>query len=353
MDDRQILLEEWLQDYFKGAEFTLTPLCGDASFRRYFRIKTGANGSFIAMDAPPDKESILAFVHIARSWHAEDLHMPEVFAESEEKGFLLLSDFGDLLYLTAIKTSDAPHETADRLYQQAFTSLLKIQRSASPKGYPLPKYDRPTLLQEMRLFTEWLLPKTLNIELTKQESTDLERCFKQLVDSAMMQPQHPVHRDYHSRNLMVIGGVDEPAILDFQDAVIGPVTYDLVSLLRDCYIAWPEDEVERWVRIYYDLSKEARLHDASWRSFQRWFDLMGIQRHLKAAGIFSRLMVRDGKPGYLADIPQTLRYLLQVSSHYKDMKVLHDLLETKILPIADHLLPKRALPDLHKDCKAE
>lgn len=346
MDDRLSLLELWLQEYFSGAAFWLTPLCGDASFRRYFRVNAGDQGAFIAMDAPPDKESTSDFVSIAQSWRAEQIYTPEIFAEDESQGFLLISDFGDQLYLNAIQSSESHYEKAIELYDQAFDTLLKIQLSDSPKGHPLPKYDRPTLIQEMRLFTEWLLPQTLNIELDDQEAADIERCFKQLVDSAMTQPQHPVHRDYHSRNLMVLQDLNTPGVLDFQDAVIGPVTYDLVSLLRDCYIAWPEEAVEHWVKQYYEQSKEARLHDATWRSFQRWFDLMGLQRHLKAAGIFSRLMVRDGKKGYLPDIPQTLDYILTVSARYKEMKALHDLMQMRIMPVAEHLLPRRSIPSI-------
>lgn len=346
MDDRLSILELWLQEYFSGTPFTLVALSGDASFRRYFRVDAGAQGSFIAMDAPPDKESTTDFVSIAQSWRAEQIYTPEIFAEDEAQGFLLISDFGDQLYLNAIQASDNPYEKAIELYDQAFDTLLKIQLSDAPKGHPLPKYDRPKLIQEMRLFTEWLLPQTLNIQLEEQEAADIERCFKHLVDSAMTQPQHPVHRDYHSRNLMVLPGVGAPGVLDFQDAVTGPVTYDLVSLLRDCYIAWPEEAVEQWVKQYYEQSKEARLHDATWRSFQRWFDLMGLQRHLKAAGIFSRLMVRDGKNGYLPDIPQTLDYILKVSARYKEMKPLYDLMQTRILPVAEHLLPRRSIPSM-------
>jgi len=357
MDDRYLHLDKWLKKYFLTRPFKLTSLSGDASFRRYFRVSAEDGEDphhFIAMDAPPEKESIIAFAAIARSWRKDNIQTPEIFAEDEAQGFLLISDFGHTHYLDALQAQGNTTSKAEELYHLAFASLLKIQKTPIPKGHPLPRYDRPKLLQEMRLFTHWLLPKTLNIFLTDQENTEIEICFKHLVDSAMTQPQHTVHRDYHSRNLMVLGESMEPGILDFQDAVVGPITYDLVSLLRDCYIAWPNDKMEKWVKDYYEMSKELRLHDANWRIFQRWFDLMGLQRHLKASGIFSRLSVRDNKQGYLADIPLTLQYIAEVSSRYKEMAALHRLLTEKVLSATEVYLAKEAsipVPDVQTECE--
>ncbi len=278
------------------------------------------------MDAPPEKEPLEPFTTIAEQLFNIGLNVPEILARNVEAGFLLLGDLGSTSYLDRLN-----NETVDRLYGDALGALAVLQ-SCGPEA--LPPYDKPLLLSEMALFRDWFIGKHLALELGETESQQLSTLFEALADSALEQPQVPVHRDYHSRNLMVDS--HNPGIIDFQDAVVGPVTYDLVSLLRDCYIAWPEVQVAEWVEGYHDIALDhGILRQPNTRQFKRWFDWMGVQRHLKAIGIFSRLYHRDGKPGYLKDIPRTLNYLIEVSDHYPELAAFHTLLIDKIMPALD------------------
>jgi aminoglycoside/choline kinase family phosphotransferase len=307
-------LKHWLASELDFSEYTLSPASADASFRRYFRV-TRDGESFIVMDAPPDREDSRPFVRVSKMFFDIGLNVPEVIDENLEQGFLLLSDLGSSPYLDALND-----ESVERLYGDALGALATIQACVPDDG-ALPAYDRTLLLNEMSLFREWLVGKHLGINLSDAQSGMLEAVFSLLADNALAQPQVCVHRDYHSRNLMVTGR-NNPGILDFQDAVVGPVTYDLVSLLRDCYIAWPRAQVEDWALGYRDLALQSGVlreeHEDPVR-FLRWFDLMGVQRHLKAAGIFARLNHRDGKPGYLGDIPRTLGYVLEVAKRYDEL----------------------------------
>lgn len=321
MADRQQLLQEWLKQVLGTNEFDMTAASNDASFRRYFRA-TLKDRSYVAMDAPPDKEDCGPFIKIATAMHEVGLHVPEIHAEDHERGFLLLDDLGTRSYLDELN-----QHTVDNLYADAIESLLILQGSDILDNIDLPLYDETLLMQEMDIFREWYLGTHLGVELSKQQQADLQRVFEVLTSSALEQPTVCVHRDYHSRNLMVVDE-DNPGIIDFQDAVIGPVTYDLVSLLRDCYIEWPQVLVESWAVQFCDelieigvLGKEAR------QSFMRWFDLMGVQRHLKASGIFARLNHRDGKPGYLDDIPRTLGYVKNIARRYDELASLTRLLD--------------------------
>jgi aminoglycoside/choline kinase family phosphotransferase len=325
MPERIKLLKKWLSEATDVKDIELRPASGDASFRRYFRFEIGDGATRIAMDAPPDLEDCRPFVRICRAFEALGLHVPHIFAQDLDRGFLLLSDLGSRLYLDALSG-----ESVDRLYGDALEALVVIQAGAPPEG--LPPYDRKLLLQEMELFREWLARRQLGLDLSEQEQGMLDRVFDRLADSALEQPQVCVHRDYHSRNLMVTASPN-PGILDFQDAVLGPVTYDLVSLLRDCYIRWPRERVETWAMNYYRLAVQSGvLPDEHEGAFLRWFDLMGVQRHLKAAGIFARLNQRDGKPDYLKDIPRTLGYILELVPDYPELAELGDLIEGRILP---------------------
>ncbi|MEH6823869.1 MAG: phosphotransferase [Motiliproteus sp.] len=315
MDQRRQLLHNWIVTAFEQLGIDLDPdwrletVSGDASFRRYFRVHSH-NLSWIAVDAPPEKEDSHAFVNIARTWEALDIHVPKVHLADLTQGFMLLSDLGDVLYLDRL---DA--DSAELLYAQALQTLTHIQQCRTVLGDPLPAYDRTLLQREMELFRDWFLGQQLNLVLTQYEQKLLDTLFESLIVSALAQPQVCVHRDYHSRNLMLIDG-SAPGVIDFQDAVIGPITYDLVSLLRDCYIAWPESQVELWALDYAVLAQQSGLMEAvSPERFLGWFDRMGMQRHLKAVGIFARLNIRDGKPGYLQDIPRTLSYLRQAARH--------------------------------------
>ena len=275
------------------------------------------------MDAPPDKGDMHSYVAIARRFHALGLNVPEVLEENHELGFFLITDLGDQLYLRHL--SD---RTVERLYGDAMGALVVLQAGSFTQaaGKFLPDYDETLLRREMEIFREWYLGRHLGLKLAAGQQAALDETFTLLARAALSQPRVWVHRDYHSRNLMVTDR-NNPGILDFQDAVRGPVTYDLVSLLRDCYIAWPRERVEDWVKGYHDLALQSGIPvgDDDNR-FLRWFDLMGVQRHLKATGIFARLNHRDGKPGYLSDIPRTLGYVQEVSARYAELQPLNALL---------------------------
>jgi aminoglycoside/choline kinase family phosphotransferase len=324
MPQRIEALKTWLSSLSMVGDFSFEPASGDASFRRYFRITSGER-SYIAMDAPPEKEALLPFIQVARSLEKIGLNVPHIFAEEQDQGFLLLEDLGTTLYLDRL---DA--DSVERLYGDALGALITIQACGPREGLPL--YSRKLLMQEMELFREWLLGRELSLSLTRHEQSMLDETFSALADNALRQPQVCVHRDFHSRNLMVTPR-HNPGILDFQDAVIGPVTYDLVSLLRDCYISWSREQVEAWVAGYFELALQSGVlrneHEAD---FLGWFDLMGVQRHLKASGIFARLNQRDAKPGYLEEIPRTLGYILCLAGSYSLLEGLEALLQSKVLP---------------------
>jgi len=300
-DNRKAAIADWIAALDSEPNFRLEVASADASFRRYFRLITD-HGTRIVMDAPPDKESCAPFVAIGRQLSAAGLHAPEIFAEDLGRGFLLLEDFGQRPYLDEL-TSDR----ADGLYGDALAALQVI--CALPTD-GLPPFDRQMMQAELALFRDWYLGRELNLTPSEADFC-LQPLGLALIGNALEQPQVWVHRDYHSRNLMVCE--PNPGILDFQDAVIGPLTYDLVSLLKDCYIHWPRERVERWVAEYFDLLQQTQLASQlpDFDQFLTWFDLMGVQRHMKAIGIFARLNHRDGKPGYLADIPRCFEYLAE------------------------------------------
>lgn len=328
MPKRLEALKQWLQTdglpELGTGDVSITPASSDASFRRYFRVVwTGGETSYIVMDAPPDKEGTEPFVRIARQLLDAGLQVPQVLAADIRQGFLLLSDLGDRPYLDVLDEHNVDH-----LYADALDALLILQRDV-PCDSGLPFYDRALLLQEMELFRDWYLRRLCDVEADTGQYAVLDDIFHQLADAALSQPQVFVHRDYHSRNLMLTTAYN-PGILDFQDAVIGPVTYDLVSLLRDCYVAWPRQRVEQWALDYLHRAAKAGIFPCAGVSdaqLLRWLDWMGIQRHLKAVGIFVRLWLRDGKPGYLDDIPRTLGYVCEVSARYPELSVLSRLLE--------------------------
>lgn len=320
MDERKQQLIEWLEQELKLEPRSLLPASADASFRRYFRVTTDS-GSYIVMDAPPQLEDVRPFVRIALRFREIGLNVPEILQQDADKGFLLLSDLGDQTYLTVL-TKD----TVERLYGDALNALKVLQAGTRMEPDFLPTYSRQLLLDEMALFHHWLLDKHLGVTLTDEDLRALEDVYDFLATSALDQPAVWVHRDFHSRNLMKTGA-HNPGILDFQDAVLGPVTYDLVSLLKDCYIDWPREQVIHWVKGYQQRSSASGLAlPEDDREFLRWFDLMGVQRHLKAAGIFARLYHRDGKTGYLADIPRTLAYITRLQKEYSELRPLTDLL---------------------------
>lgn len=319
-------LEKWLETILGVPNPQLIPLTNDASFRSYYRVVANGN-SYVVMDAPPDKENCRPFVKIAQKLRASGLNAPDISAYDLEQGFLMLTDFGSQLYLSALNEAE---NQADHLYREAIESLVVMQSRTFANDLPL--YDHRLLHDEMNLFSTWLMGTHLNLMLTATEKTDLATCFELLSQMALVQPPVFVHRDYHSRNLMVFPA-HNPGILDFQDAVFGPLTYDLVSLLRDCYIAWPQEQIMGWVDYYYALASSAGiLAEVDKQLFLKWFDWMGIQRHLKASGIFARLYRRDGKAGYLKDIPRTLGYIVMASAAYPELTPLQTLVKTRVLP---------------------
>lgn len=323
MNDRTTKISHWLQDkgYTVGG---LQAASSDASFRRYLRGNI-EGVSRIVMDAPPENEDCRPFVKIARELHRIGLNVPEVLETDLENGFLLLGDLGDRQYLNELNS-----DTVEKLYDDAINALVTMQVNGMTQD-EIPPYDDALLMQEMALFREWFLGKHLALELNEDTHDLLDSTYAFLAGAALEQPGVFVHRDYHSRNLMVTEK-NNPGILDFQDAVFGPVTYDLVSLLRDCYIAWPRQQVEKWALAYRSQAIEAGLfdRDIDEQQFLYWFDLMGVQRHLKAIGIFSRLNHRDGKPGYLNDIPRTLAYVEEVSGRYPALKGFHDFIVQRV-----------------------
>lgn len=317
----------------------LRPVSGDASFRRYFRGIT-EHGTWILVDAPPEKEDSHPFVAVAQRLEACGVAVPEVLLADLGQGFMCLSDFGDVSLWTcldAARRGDVTGPSAASLYQSAFAELLKIQQCQADDP-PLPRYDAALLLREMRLFSEWFCAGLMQHPLSAAEAALIESAFAFLVEAALKQPQVFVHRDYHSRNLMFRAG-QAPGVLDFQDAVRGPLSYDLVSLLKDCYIAWPREQVNAWA---LDFAAQAQacgiLASVEPECFLRDFDLMGAQRHIKVLGIFSRLWLRDGKAGYLKDIPLTMHYLLQVARQYPELGEFAAWLDAALLPGLDTAL---------------
>ena len=316
--ERQQQLTEWLHSLFPDTSFSLAPASADASFRRYFRA-TFAERTLVVMDAPPQHEDCSPFVHVAKLFSASGVHVPQIVAQDLEQGFLLLSDLGNTTYLHALNS-----ETAGKLYGAAVDALITIQ-SASREN-ELPPYDEAMLLREMRLFPEWYVAKHVGVMLSERQSAALENVFHRIVQNNLAQPQVYVHRDYHSRNLMVTE--PNPGILDFQDAVHGPITYDLASLFKDAYIRWEEAEVLDWLVRYWQKARSAGLPvHADFADFYRDYEWMGVQRHLKVLGIFARLSHRDGKDGYLKDLPLVMDYLRRACERYLDLKPLLRLLD--------------------------
>lgn len=317
-------------DISNPLEISLTPLCGDASLRRYFRWTIG-DQSFIGVDTPLESSNFAGFSALCHYWERFSIPVPMLIAEDAEQGFMLLEDLGDETLLSLVSASTTKIEQADRFYRSAIDHLITIQQTTAPDNYSLPVYDMPMLKREMGLFDEWFLGQLLNIDLGDAEKLMLQRSYSILTESALNQPKVVVHRDYHSRNLMVTDD-KQLAIIDFQDAVFGPISYDLVSLLKDCYVLWPEPQRNAWLAYYIEQSIEKDVMKlGNEEPFKRWFDLMGAQRHLKAIGIFARLQVRDDKPGYLADIPRTISYLLELTD-YPDLIPFLTWLREAVLP---------------------
>ena len=319
VDARLDALERWLAAQLHGAAFSLAPASEDASFRRYFRATLEDGRSFIVMDAPPEREDCRRFVHVANLLRDAGVHAPLVHAQHLPEGFLLLSDLGTKTYLAALTET-----TVQPLFADAVAALLRWQLATRPAA--LPPYDEALLRREMALFPEWYLGRHLGVRLSGAQRAALLEVESLLVASALAQPAVYVHRDFMPRNLMV--SEPNPGVLDFQDAVLGPITYDIVSLLRDAFISWDEERVLDCCVRYWEGAKRAGLPVApDFGEFWRALEWMGLQRHLKVLGIFARIRYRDGKPKYLADTPRFLGYARDVAGRYAALRPLARLLD--------------------------
>lgn len=323
-DQRFEKMQNWLAGLTELTQQSYSqpvPASSDASFRRYFRIQSD-DKSLIIMDAPPENESCDAFIAVSKQLNSIGLNVPIVLAQDLKQGFLLLTDLGTQTYLSVLNENNA-----EKLYASALESLVTLQVKGKILANDLPLYSPKLLTQEMALFDDWLGQKHLNMGMNKLETIAWQELQSILVKSALAQPQVYVHRDYHSRNLMYTEQ-NNPGILDYQDALKGALTYDAVSMLKDCYITWDEQQVTEWLRQYFLMLCEVKIVSKhEWAGFQKSFDLMGMQRHLKASGIFARLYHRDGKENYLNDIPATLDYLAKASAKYKESHFLINWIE--------------------------
>jgi aminoglycoside/choline kinase family phosphotransferase len=326
-DARLSLIRSWLTRDLGWRVGRISVASADASFRRYFRVSRGdvdpaawapRADTLIVMDAPPGKEDVAPYLKVSSLLEQAGAHVPHVHASDSKRGFIVMEDLGDIQYLSRLKTGRG----VDKLYGEALTTLANIQVRGLRAASALPPYDRAPLERELNLMPEWFLRKHLGLELSPEERALLTVSFEFLINEALLQPQVFVHRDFHSRNLMVLPNDNKggPGVIDFQDALCGPIGYDLVSLLKDCYISWSRERVERWVRGYRRVlgNLGANVGDSEYQ-FMRWFDLIGVQRHLKVLGIFARLWHRDGKIGYLADLPLTLEYVRDACRRYPEL----------------------------------
>ncbi|MDP2751259.1 MAG: phosphotransferase [Rhodocyclaceae bacterium] len=308
-------IECWLKTFRPDSLFTLAPASADASFRRYFRVTFENGATHIVMDAPPDRENLHPWLQVQALFQAAGVHVPDVLARNVEQGFLLIEDMGATTYLM---------EPSDENYRAAIDALIHLQL-ASRSG-ELPDYDRSLLHRELVLFPDWYVSRHLNIALSNPQREQLATTFEKILAVNLAEPQVFVHRDYHSRNLMVTA--PNPGIIDFQDAVFGPLTYDLASLFKDAYIEWPEEHTLDWLARYWEKAKKVGLPvRADFGEFHRDYEWMGVQRHIKVLGIFARLSHRDGKDGYLKDMPLVAKYLRTACGRYRDLTPLLRLMD--------------------------
>lgn len=341
-ESRYLQLKRWLSAVLSSEKECLThdlsSMTGDAGFRRYYRFQYNGQ-SLIAVDAPPLLSNNEAFVAIQKAFSSHDLFVPQIVACDLDQGFFCITDFGNKLL--ADEVEGLTESGAVKAYYEKAIQLIPTIAStniAVTDNYSLPIYDKEFIHRELTIFSEWLLEKHLNINLSPAEVKQLDLCFDFLIDSAAAQPQVTVHRDYHSRNIMVIEN-KKLGIIDFQDAVIGPVTYDIVSLLRDCYIKYSDEMITPLFKYFCQLAEEKyNLSDITPQQWRQWFDLMGLQRHLKASGIFCRLYYRDNKSGYLNDIPLTLSYIEEISELYPQLSFLNQLMTEKVQPAMKTLI---------------
>ena len=316
--DRSAQRLAWARQALSDPDLTLQVASADASFRSYWRTASGGR-SWIVMDAPPGQEDIVPWLRIGARLADAGLHTPQVSVADTGTGFVLMEDLGDRLYLPELDAG-----SADALYAQAIDAILVMQAQVSCDG--LPAFDEPWMVMELELMPEWFLHRHLGVQLECEDWDPIESAFRAILNAAHAQPQRFMHRDFHSRNLLVVPD-NAPGVIDFQGAMRGPLAYDLASLLRDCYIAWPAERVAAWREDYRQRAVALALTDAGEAQFARWFDLIGLQRHIKVLGIFCRLAYRDDKPGYLADLPLVWRYVREVGNRHPDIQPMVALLE--------------------------
>lgn len=320
---REQLIQAWLTTVLCSDQFKIKYLAGDASFRRYARVYFEEK-SFILMDAPPEQEDCIPFVSIDEYLDQHDVRVPHIEAKDLVLGVLLLEDFGDI-----VLAKNLNQHSVDPYYQQCFLQLLQLQ--AIEPNHLFPTYSHEKLWAEMELFNAWTLP-SLGIQFDESAQAIVKHAFQALVDNAIMQPQVIVHRDFHSRNLMVLEHEQQLGVIDFQDAVVGPDTYDLISLVRDAYVQWDEPRVIDWITEFYELLPASSKANRSLAQFIQDADFISLQRHIKILGIFVRLYERDGKQNYLADLPLVMWYVVQISQKYPELHDFYLLLEQYVLP---------------------
>jgi N-acetylmuramate 1-kinase len=335
MKTRVNQLESWISKQF-GGEITLHPIQGDASFRHYYRL-VHHDIPYIAVDAPPETENNEAFVAVSLILQGQGIRVPEVISYDYRNGFMLLSDLGDTLLSDVIN-----QDNAAQWYQQTFSVLRQIGLSPIPTGFKIPAFDEQHIRKELGYFDEWCLGKLLQLKLTKTERKVLEQLYEALVSCFNQQAQVVAHRDFHSRNIMVLPS-GELGLIDYQDAMVAPITYDLVSLLKDCYLKYSDSFIEQMCHDYYTLLHQDKIFEAPFASFKQDFDWVGLQRHLKVLGIFSRLKLRDNKQGYLNDTPRIIEYIKDVTPQYDQMAAFESLLYEKIIPAFKQVWQKEGI----------
>jgi aminoglycoside/choline kinase family phosphotransferase len=319
MQTRENALNQWLKTIVGNKPYDINLLAGDASFRRYFRLFIDGHTQVI-MDAPPEKETMLPFIQIGELLAQHGIMTPKIYASDLTQGFALLEDFGDRLLLNVINI-----DNADKLYTQAMTTLIKMQQTPTHNP-PIPAFDKTHILMELNVFHEWFLSAYLNLRLDDQQQSQLDYTFDWLSTEIMKQSQVFIHRDYHSRNLILMD--KSLGVIDFQDAMLGPISYDLVSLLKDCYIQWPRKKVIEWMNYFHHQLPSNIAGSAS--EFHRGFDLCGLQRHLKVLGVFCRLNLRDNKSGYMRELPLIFNYILACSECYEELKPFHQFMQQTV-----------------------
>jgi aminoglycoside/choline kinase family phosphotransferase len=320
-NDRSAERADFLRRQRSLGPFAITPASADASFRSYWRVQT-ADSSLILMDAPPDKEPVAPWLEIGKRLRRAGVHAPEVFAADAEQGFVLMEDLGTRTYLPELNAA-----SADALYADAFDALFAMQSRVDAAD--LLPFDATRTIPEMELLGEWFLRRHLGYTPGCDDWDVIEAAFRLIANTLDEQPRRFMHRDYHSRNLM-IAEHGNPAVIDFQGAMLGPITYDLASLLRDCYIAWPAARVDAWVEAYRQRLVAAGIVNVDTAHFRHWFDLTGLQRHIKVLGLFCRLNDRDGKPGYLADLPRVFAYVAEVARQHPALVEFSTLLQRAV-----------------------